>query len=68
MNDVRSEIKSIEREIDSIKHSFAMGRLSVPLAKKRILELETILKIIVKKLPEHEQQLHAIQKEFGKEF
>jgi hypothetical protein len=68
MGDVRREIKSIEREIEGVKHSFALGRMSVPLAKKRIRELEAIRTILVKKLPDHEQQLHAIRREFGREF
>jgi len=64
--DIHSEIRRLEKEIENAKYEFQMGRASLKFSKRKVLRLEKQLAALARQLPEHEQQLHAIKKEFGK--
>ena len=68
MQGTHARIKILEREIDRVKTQFHFGRMSLAISKKRILELERELALLVGRLPEHEKEIYLLRKEFGKEF
>ncbi len=68
MPTVHSNIKELEKEIDSIKLLHSLRKLPHDAAKQEIKRLELQLMEHVNRLPSHERQVYLIRKEFGKEF
>ena len=68
MPSIRSTIKELEKEIDTIKLLHTLRKLPHDTAKREIKRLELQLMEHVNQLPDHERQMYMIRKEFGKEY
>ena len=68
MPTIHSNIKQLEKEIETIKLLHSLRRLPHDTAKQEIIRLENQLMEHVNRLPDHERQLYMIRKEFGKEY